>query len=114
MAPKLQLKARIKGFWSPAQTPTPTDEDARRMDEALRARANSLDTVGAAAYQTGLALFVGGVAAAFATNPSYRGIIIAGSVLPLCFGALAGLALIEVDERLTDDSVRAKGLRRDR
>jgi len=83
--------------------------DTELDDEALE-RYRALDTLAATVFQIGVTAFFGGVAVGLAV-PSlpYRGIIIAGSVLPLSCGCIAGLAMVdESDATPTFDRLAEK------
>ncbi len=70
--------------------------------EHILERFIALDTLASAVFQTGVTVFIGGVTIGLTIASRYREIIIVGSVIPLCAGILAVMAMVNVDDSVPD------------
>jgi hypothetical protein len=80
--------------------------DLHNMDKLEHdglAQYRALDTLAATVFQTGLAVFIGGIAAGLTIHSIlYRSIVIAASIPPFSCGCVAGYAMVDlVNEPLT-------------
>jgi hypothetical protein len=95
--------------------PLPDERGERALDERALERYRALDTLASMIFQTGLALFVGGVAIALTVHSlPYRITIGTMSVPPFFSACTAGMAMLELDhddpEQPTFHDLRRKRL----
>jgi len=97
-SPKRSREPKFKrpGF-GPKYPPLSDEHGKEPLDSPALERYRALDTLAAALFQTGLAVFVGGVAIAFTVHSlTYRIILICASIPPFCAGCTAGFAMLDI------------------
>lgn len=116
LPPKRQgLKLFKRLSFAAKYPPLPDERGKQALDECALERYRALDALASTVFQTGLALFVGGVAIALTVHSlPYRITIGTMSVPPFCSACTAGMAMLELDhadpEQPTFHDLRRKRL----